>query len=854
LDVLREAQEYDGDPHDLNGHQTNRLCGTTMTPNSRLSAVVLAIALLLPVALVPEATAAPTGDLSIASAVVVQVVPEPRGIVVNKSASVCLTVVSSFTERVLANISLTYNRGNSTYVETGPNGTGVPLDPGINTVFVPGGNCTAHPLNWTSYPAVLIWNSTGIDSTVMAEVDVDDSIAETDEANNAFVMSPIDVWMPRTLRILVVPICNAEYRDRLGRGPAAFSLDEEIHDLMEIYPLADDGLEIVEAPPKYEYYDFGDRTDCGRIALNLSAEARILGYDRVVAVFDIIRDIWGIETYGCAVGSLSEPRDPVPLLITISGMAEREGLLAHELGHTYYLWHPHDIGLDIYGATKYSATERQYGLPANTIMCYPDPGSLPEGIPVTPRWIDNERYDDYSKSWIDLRSRYSGLEGIWEWNLFSQLVHAAPTLSSIVVVEGSILRTGAVLFPHPWFAVPLGNPEEQNIPQQGPGGMYAVRTLNSLRNVLGNTYFNASFSRLTHSEGEAAIWDTEEADRIDFVVNAPNPPGTKFVQIVAPNGTVLAERAASSSVPTVHVLTPNGPGSTEIGQSQQVSWSGADLDGDNLSYFVSYTPDNGNTWIPIVRNLTATSCTWNTTGLAPTSECRIKVMASDGFNTGEDSSDTTFSMTDSAAPTTWVELNGSLGMDGWFVSDVNVSLRATDNSRVSLTEYSLDNNTWVASSELCLTGDGVKTLSFRSEDLAGNIESVRSATVKIDATAPTVSVIYPVNGSSVDKSPAFSWTATDTASGIVGFEVRVNSGLWVSVGTEQQWVAEDMAEGTNTFDIRATDVAGNSALASVEFTYREATDITLWILILVIGTIAVVGIVLGIRHWRKVKD
>ncbi|MGD9962288.1 MAG: Ig-like domain-containing protein [Thermoplasmata archaeon] len=824
-----------------------------MRLGSRFVVPAIVIALLIPTALSPV-NAASTEDLYVTSVVVVQVVPEPRGVVVNKSAALCVTVINAFDEEVYANISVTYNHGSSSYVETGPDRRGIPLAPGVNTVYVPGGNCTSHPLPWTSEPATFMWTEPGLDSSVIAWVDPDNSVVETDETNNQMTTdSPIDAWVSHDLRILVVPIyCSSSAL--WDREPPEFSLDEELREVLDTFPLADDGVEIVEAPPRDERYDSRLWTDCAIITKRLSAEARVLGYDRVVAVFEKIRDTWGRETYGSAVGCLDEPRDPVPLFITANGIDVREALLAHELGHTYYLWHPHDIGISVYDATKWSVSERAYGVSANTWMS--NPGRLPSGVPVTPRWIDNERYQDHERSYIDLSTILSsGPNGTWEWNLFSQLVYAPPTLGPIVVIDGSILRSGAAIITRPWFTTPLGVPEEQIIPQQGPVGSYLVRMLDSSRNILGNTYFNVSFTRLTHDDGENESYLLEEIDSVDFVVNAPNLPDTRYVQILDPLEAVLAERIVTTSVPTVDILSPNGAEDIDIGQSPEISWTADDLDGDDLSYLVSYTPDDGRTWIPVANNLTASSYIWNTTGVAPTEKCRIRVMASDGFNTGEDCSDAVFRMSDSIPPTTRAELNGTVGQDYWYVSGVDVSLSASDNSRVSRTEYSLDNSTWTTyKSDFRLSNEGANILSFRSTDLAGNVEPIRSATVKIDVTAPSLSINSPPNGSSVDEDVIFEWAASDTVSGIARFEVRLDSGAWTDVGSAQQWEGTGLTDGAHTFEVRATDAAGNEASTTVDFNYRESSGIALWVLILVAGTIVAAGTVLGVYRWRKGKD
>jgi len=828
-----------------------------MAPVQRLAVPVLVIALLLPVALSFATTVSAGDDLYIESVKILQVVPDPRGVVVNKSAAIRLTVVNEFGTEVRADIRVIYNHSSSSYLETGPDGDGVPLAPGVNTVYIPGGNCTAHPMNWTSDPPALVWTHPGPDPDVTAEIDPDDSVAETDETNNERTTdSPLDVYASRSLRILVVPMLQASRRSYYDMYPFEFSLDEELQELRETYPLADDGIEVVEAPPRYDNFDTALTSTCRAVTMNLSAEARMLGYDRVVAVFTIIEDRWGIETYGSAVGVLQEPRDPVPLFVTASGVDARESLLAHELGHTYYLWHPHDIGMRVYNATKWAVGEREYGVSANTLMSYPERSRLPAEVPLTPRWIDEERYQNHTKSWIDLTSRYtSGPEGTYEWNLFSQLVFTPPTLGSIVVISGSVLQDGTVLLPRPWFSIPQGVMEQQIIPQQGPVGSYSVRMLDSLRGVLGTTYFNASFTRLTHYEGAMDSYAEEEVDRADFVVSAENMPGTRYVQILDPLENVLAEKEVSPSMPTVEVLSPDGAQNIAIGQSIEISWMAGDLDGDDLSYFVSYTPDDGGSWIPIAGDLTATSCVWNTTGIAPTDECRVRVMASDGFNTGEDVSDTPFKMVDIAPPTTRMELEGALGQNGWYVSGVNVSLIAIDNSRILETEYSFDNSSWtIYNPHLCLVDEGSRTIYYRSEDLAGNVEPVRSGVVRIDSTAPSLSITSPVNGSSVAEGVVFSWSASDGVSGVARYEVRLNAGAWTDMGTAQEWETVGLVRGTNTFEVRAADVAGNGVTVSVEFSCAEPSGIALWMLALIIGAVIAVGVVIGVYYFRRVES
>ena len=107
--------------------------------NSRMILVVVAIVFSFISAFATAQAQQPANDLAIRSVQVVQVVLNPRLIVAQKPAALKVTIMSTFKDPVLVPIGVTYNFGKSTYVELGPNGSGVPLYAGANTVYLPGG-------------------------------------------------------------------------------------------------------------------------------------------------------------------------------------------------------------------------------------------------------------------------------------------------------------------------------------------------------------------------------------------------------------------------------------------------------------------------------------------------------------------------------------------------------------------------------------------------------------------------------------------------------------------------------------------------------------------------------------------
>lgn len=96
---------------------------------------------------------------------------------------------------------------------------------------------------------------------------------------------------------------------------------------------------------------------------------------------------------------------------------------------------------------------------------------------------------------------------------------------------------------------------------------------------------------------------------------------------------------------------------------------------------------------------------------------------------------------DKTPPVTTLSLDGTLGNNGWYVSNVTGSLSATDNmSGVGATYYSIDGGSITPSTAFTLENDGIHTIQFYSLDNAGNIESTQTATIKVDKTPPVVNV------------------------------------------------------------------------------------------------------------------
>jgi probable HAF family extracellular repeat protein len=170
---------------------------------------------------------------------------------------------------------------------------------------------------------------------------------------------------------------------------------------------------------------------------------------------------------------------------------------------------------------------------------------------------------------------------------------------------------------------------------------------------------------------------------------------------------------------------------------------------------------------------------------------------------------TTAPKVDKDAPMTAAFLAGQQGTNGWYTSPVTVTLIATDidgPSDIAATSYTVDGSSLTAYvGPFTISVDGVHTIQFSSIDLAGNAETLKSVTFKIDATPPSItSARSPAaNATGWNNSPVtVSFQCADTLSGLAAGSPPAPTVL------SGEGAAQSVS-GT------CTDVAGNSATSTV---------------------------------------
>lgn len=161
------------------------------------------------------------------------------------------------------------------------------------------------------------------------------------------------------------------------------------------------------------------------------------------------------------------------------------------------------------------------------------------------------------------------------------------------------------------------------------------------------------------------------------------------------------------------------------------------------------------------------------------------------------------SLRDTTAPVITPIVTGTLGDNGWYTSDVQVSWTVTDPE------------TAIVSSSGCgpttVGADTAGTVITCSATSVGGAAS-QSVTIKRDATAPQVSVATPADAAiyTINQSVTASFSCSDAGSGVVSCVGDVPPGSRIDTASV----------GARTFTVSATDQAGNLATAVRSYSVR----------------------------------
>ncbi|MCI2252998.1 hypothetical protein L2D08_01320 [Domibacillus sp. PGB-M46] len=141
--------------------------------------------------------------------------------------------------------------------------------------------------------------------------------------------------------------------------------------------------------------------------------------------------------------------------------------------------------------------------------------------------------------------------------------------------------------------------------------------------------------------------------------------------------------------------------------------------------------------------------------------------------------------------------------DQWLKDDAVIHLTATDHaSGTAKTYYSIDGSVYKEGTSFTISKEGITAVSFYTVDQAGNAEEAKTIEVKIDKTAPVVSMNL-LEEYALGASLDLTYKAEDTASGVAVETLTFNGQTYEN--------GDDVTlgqPGTYTASVTVTDEAG----------------------------------------------
>ncbi len=148
-------------------------------------------------------------------------------------------------------------------------------------------------------------------------------------------------------------------------------------------------------------------------------------------------------------------------------------------------------------------------------------------------------------------------------------------------------------------------------------------------------------------------------------------------------------------------------------------------------------------------------------------------------------------------------------------------------------QYRIDGAEWsspssITSFRFASLGEGVHLVEIRAFDQAGNMMQ-QGVNFTVDTVAPQIIIVSPGPGTFINVSSALvSWNGTDSTTGILGYEYRVNGGQW-SAMIGVLGIQLDLPDGHYSVQVRAFDRVGNTNTTSVTFVIDTVAPVPVFV-------------------------
>ncbi|MDD5614687.1 MAG: hypothetical protein PHH85_00630 [Candidatus Methanoperedens sp.] len=158
---------------------------------------------------------------------------------------------------------------------------------------------------------------------------------------------------------------------------------------------------------------------------------------------------------------------------------------------------------------------------------------------------------------------------------------------------------------------------------------------------------------------------------------------------------------------------------------------------------------------------------------------------------------------------------------GWHDHELIARIKAYDaHSGIAAISYTIDGSrpfvSYSDEVEIRLDTEGVHNIEYSSIDNDGNPELIRTSQVKLDLTAPEISIISPEPRVYLHSDIiTLDFSGSDALSGIFSIAARING---APVTTSQDFDMLSLSPGAYVFRAAAQDNAGNIKVSTVNFT------------------------------------